>query len=705
VITDLIARLDPLLGSRVAAWTGVEVPIPPPELLSALQEMVVADEPWAAALVTYVLDSDPSQWHKKSIQVRRLRKEWSRAWEAQGRPAHFAALDLSGDWLNRRDRTDGILVGWALDRALQGGLAPADLLSVAQMLLPDRYLETLGWANLTHLPEPVLSLLVTRSESERGMNPRFRDLAHWLCGQRDPWLAATCGCIAAAMLGETNARGEERNAPNTILGTISSLAHLLRSPDASIQTEHTIRRFLINYVKGENENVSRSLASTRIQTLRLYLVAAGAQARLIESEPHLEVRLTLWLLPPVLLPLDIDDLLRQARQEQKERRQRRLNALMPNILKLFTVNEGRAAAFQALHAAARDAQTQFVDGGNMPLRYDVTLPDRSATLSFRIATVRLLDEEARDAGLALPIRQTLLNAVLTEYLGACDASGKPLERPFFVELHDAWYDTACRERLLAAGHRMHDFSCLVHGLIRPRRGLHRRCQLHYNCARAAGQLPRTLLDMRTLSAGIAYGTLFVMLAFATAMRIHEIQQLRVEKRYSHKSDGHISFQVLPKYGKREPKKLKVYQIPSRLHPYLIHAITLHEEQWPGWPRLSPYRADAMGYQRGQYLFSTGTRCLDQGALIGLARHTSVGVEVKGMKDFFASHDLRYANTLAHLDIESPISVIQAGLGHRYQGTTLTYTFGQTTGTTPYLRPNGRHLTLWEALQARLPADL
>jgi len=58
-----------------------------------------------------------------------------------------------------------------------------------------------------------------------------------------------------------------------------------------------------------------------------------------------------------------------------------------------------------------------------------------------------------------------------------------------------------------------------------------------------------------------------------------------------------------------------------------------------------------------------------------------------------------------LDIESPISVIQAGLGHRYQGTTLTYTFGQTTGTTPYLRPNGRHLTLWEALQARLPADL
>ncbi|GAA5437634.1 hypothetical protein [Deinococcus aquaticus] len=667
--------------------------------------MVIADEPWAAALVTYVLDSDPSQWYKRRVQVRRLRKVWSRAWEAQGRTEHFADLDLSGDWMNPWDRNQSVRVGCALDRALQGGIAPADLLPVAQMLLPDRYLETLGWANLTHLPEAVLSLLVTRSESEQGMNPRFRDLAYWLRGQRDPWLAATCGCIAAAMMGERNAHGEERNAPKTIADTVASLAHLLRSPEAPLLTEHTVRHFLINYTQGGNENVSCSMAATRVQNLKLYLVAAGAQGRLIENEPQLEARLAPWLLPPVSLTLDIDDLLRQAREEQRERRQRRLDALMPNILPLLTVNESRAAAFQALHAAAREAHSRFSEGAHQPLRYDVILPDCSATLSFRIATVRQLDEEARAAGIALPVRKTLLDDVLTEYVGACDASGTPLEQPFFADLHDAWYDAACRERFLEAGHRMHDFVDATYGVMKPKQGLNIRCQLHYTCARAAGRRPRILLDWSALTLGVAYGTLFFMLAFANAMRIHEIQQMRVDKNYSHRSEGRISFQVLPKNGKRAPGKAKIHQIPDRLHSHVIRLMTLHEERWPGWPVLKPYKADAMGYQGGKYLFSTGDTCLRQNSLRGFARHTSAGLEVHGMEDFFASHDLRYANALARLEKETPLPVIQAELGHHYQGTTLTYTFGQTIGTTHHLQPRGRHLTLWEALQAKRSADL
>ncbi|UBV45554.1 hypothetical protein LAJ19_21465 (plasmid) [Deinococcus taeanensis] len=606
--------------------------------------------------------------------------------------------------MTRWDRDQSIRVGWALDRALAEGRAPADLHVAAQALLPGRYLTALGWLNLTHLPAVIVSLLISRSESEHGANPRFADLAKWLWSQQDARLAATCGYIAAAMMGEKNARGQERNAPRTISGTLSSLAPLLRRPEESPLTPGNINTYLRNYALGVSEGTSHLMASTRVQNLRLYIVATDAQTRLIENEPHLEGQLAPWALPLFSAPLDLDDLLLQARADQTARRQRRLDALMPKILPLFLVNECRSFAFQALYAAAKEARLRFVEGGRAPLQYDVTLPDHSATLSFRITTDRHLDQEARDMGSALPNRFSHADVVLTEYLGAYSPSGEPLEKPFFAVLHDAWYDTALRQCLLGAGHRKLDFTQGRSGVMRPSGGLHRLCQQHYACARAAGQQPRVLLDMDALSAGVAYGTLFVLLTLATGMRIHEGQQIRIDKGYSGRSEGYFTFQVLAKYGKRAPQTPTFHQVPKRLNPHITHLMALHEERWPGWPVLHPERAKAMGYTTGKYLFSTGTACLLQTHLRGLARHCSLGVELEGLADFFAAHDLRYANTLARLDLGTPLHVIQEGLGHRYKDTTLTYTFGQTTSTT-HLQPIPQQLTLWESLQARLPTGL
>ncbi|UQN10216.1 site-specific integrase [Deinococcus sp. QL22] len=709
MIADLAAALDPVLAESVDAWGTPGTPSPPPSLIKDLHASMQAHEPWFAPLVVYLLESKCSKW--ASSTVRQLLPVLRQAWIAQGQPINMTEMILSGDRLSDKHRAVTRRIGQAIDRSVMAGQAPRAHREIARLFLPEQYLESFGWRNFNDLPYSIVRLLISRSHSTADhVCPDYRELAVWLHGLQDRWLATTCASIAAAMLGEQRSDGSERYTPTTIKKTANGVLSLLR---ASRDERHplgtsSVSTWLNAYMAGDYGGPPQK--ASRVQQARWYDIAAQAQIRLITAHPQLAKQLSPWILPPLDSTLDSAHIA-AARREQQERRERQIQAFMPHVLPLHLVVESRALVFRSLHECYTQEKLHFEKGGRVPRPYAVPLPDGSATLRFRLVTVATLNQEARQQGILDRIpgrikdRSLLADQILTEYLGAWDADGNALSLPFFVPLHEAWYDETARKALTLTGHRASDFERW--GSAAPLGSLRTQCQAYAQQSRAAGRTPKVLLDMDVLCAGVAYGALYILAALEAGLRIHELQQFRVDAGYSDVVEKRFKFTVYPKGRKRSRSAPVPHDFPPELSPYVMEAMRLHEQLWPGWSTTMPERGAVLGLTEGEYLFSKDKCGMTQHALLSFARHVSLGVPIvmaDGEYLVQAGHMYRYMCGRIRDQLGDSIDEIQQAFGHQTSAMTRIYLGSKVSRMATFLKPQ-RSLTLWEALQVNLPEDI
>lgn len=151
ILAELEQHLDPVLAARLTLWREPSA-CPPQALLKILYDSHVCKDPWADCLIVYALNHDCGRWTRLIQKVTLLQTIWAETWQAQGSPASMGQFDLTGNWTTPSRQALSISVGYALDRALVDGQAPVSLQMAARVLLPGRYLESLGWLNLDFLP-------------------------------------------------------------------------------------------------------------------------------------------------------------------------------------------------------------------------------------------------------------------------------------------------------------------------------------------------------------------------------------------------------------------------------------------------------------------------------------------------------------------------------------------------------------------------
>ena len=691
----LASTLDPILRERVGAWRASEGH-PPSALLAELLAAQDGGEPWGPALVVYALETEPKQWPLLQQRMALLRAGWRPVWEARGRPDELTAADLSGDWGTVSHRQLAVTVGWRLERALQGGRAPIALQGVARALLPGRYLPSLGWQNLADLPDDVLALLIERSNALGQLVPaEHRLLAKLLFHHRErPW-AAVLACAAAALLGERGPRGGDRNAPMSIVNTVKQSASVIGAVFAA-HSRLRISAVLRAYVAGQYGGPSKSVRAHHVEQ---YLIAVEAQARLIACTPGVQTRLEPYLLPRPESPLNVAQLLVSAQDAERTRRTRQVDTLMPYYSTLVWVVATRAAVFRAIHAAATRAREKFRLRDGTPVPLSVRLADGSATLLFRMVSVAQLDQEARGVVATRRARPALTGQVLTEFLGAQDDRGTALADPFFVTVYRAWYDPAVRAALVQAGYPQSDFAACRTGLLRAPGRLGQFCGQHLRAALAAGRTPQVLLDTDSMCAGVAYGALALMLSFATGMRLHEMQQIRLEDEYVGLSqDGSIHCVVEPKARKRSRRAPLRHIIPAAVQPYWREVVRVHDQLWLTWKRVHIQNGIEMGLSAGVYLFQTRDTALRQTDLQRLTRYVVFGMDLNGQdgrRVNVSSHLLRHGYGRARIELGHSLAQIQAALSHWSPDATYLYT-GPVKQLHPLAKPASTR-TLWEAL--------
>lgn len=218
---------------------------------------------------------------------------------------------------------------------------------------------------------------------------------------------------------------------------------------------------------------------------------------------------------------------------------------------------------------------------------------------------------------------------------------------------------------------------------------------------------------------MAYGALITLLALASGMRIHELQQIRLDGRPDdicgepslphfgiNFKDNTIYCVVYPKGHKRDKRSPVTHILSLHLQSYWRHVVQLHDLIWPSWHSVAPEHADELGLDAGIYLFQTDSTALLQTEMRCLARAVSFGIPLTtsvGERVSLTTHLLRhgYAHMRASLDHE--LTTIQAALGHHDIRMTRRYT-GAAVPQSREMPVSSSIQNLWSALTFRFPDD-
>lgn len=697
MIAEFEQSLDPILRERVRAWRHSECP--PPDILEILSACLEANEPWFPVVTTFVLESDPAQWTdttwKRRLQL--LCNLWRRIWYDAGSPETLEDLSYPTPEGNKEYYRVFRGAAYALDNAIHAGRAPEDLKVILLKIRPGHYLDCMGWRNLDHLPPILLQLLVTRSKSTgKSVRNDYRSIARYLFGQREQSWGLVTACVAAALLGEETPEGAERNSPLSILGILSSVTAILTALNKNgfypAREEDNIEKILLEYISGQLDR--NSIESSRIKRFEDYMLGVDAQMRLIAKLPSQMMQLTSWLLPTPKTPIDQVFLRRRMLEQRHQRRTLQVKALMPKFTALLHIVAIRALIFQSFHPLTVEARRRFSAGDGTPEYFSHTLPDGSATMKYRVISAEQVEGELRGEK---PPRKFIVGRVLVEYLGTTDDAGRTLNDPFFATLYREWY-------MPGSGNQKQNPINLPAGIMRPVGHINKLMVEQARTDIQKNRPVRIYLDADALCAGIAYGALAVLIALSTGMRLHELQQIRVDSGYSDKEDDNsVRFKIYPKACKRSRKSPVYHRISPQIYPYLLEAMRLHQHIWPTWSVGLPENGVEHDLERGKYLFYGREAPFNSTAMKNLMCGASEGIhlQIDGERIPLTSHLLRYGYAHARVELEHSLSDIQRDLGHRSAQMTLGYT--------GVLKDNISHLsrtmkidTLWEAVQAQLP---
>jgi len=605
-----------------------------------------------------------------------LLRALSHCWDGRGRPVELTTLGPLG----LTGRQSGMLKCLlnAAEEAMATGVPvwgrPEDI----RALDPDIFVRTLGWRNLRRWTSPALLQFAER-RAEGRPPAELWPLIRFLSGCRDEWHFSHLVLAAAVMTGE-QVDGAERHSPVSLRNCIRHLAAFFRVSDlglgySSAQLDLAIPKML----RDPPPSIRMSSLAAYIDDYRR---CTDAQLRWVTEKP-VELRtLSCHLLaePAWTDTVPARQAFRKARNEQKHRRDAQVRALLPYVKPLGHQVLGRAVAFRAIGAAyletLRRAGEQGVRDGVVP--FEVTLPDGSATLRFALRKVWSMEPE-RLTGSNRWSRFS--DHWLTEYLGAEDPSGVPLPLPFFAVLHRTWYDREASAPLIASGVPSTDFQPQTSGLLRPA-GLFGACVTSLITATVRHEGPhRFLFDMHALCTGMSMGALLVMLCINTGLRIHELQQIRLDPGYIGQfptEEGQMAdfwVRVSPK-GRKRAKFSSMECLIDGMHQPLWRETLAWLNRTGGLSdRAVLEHGTAHAMEAGRYLFQFGGRGLSQVKLITLIRAVCFGLDdavVDGKTVSLIPHLFRHINVRIRDELQHDPGKISRDLGHASPSSTERY---------------------------------
>jgi len=588
-------------------------------------------------------------------------------WQDQEQPGNLTAFHPRG--LNRKQNETLLRLLNAAKAVVDDGAPAWCRAEDIQALGPDILVRILGWRNLQRwVSPPLLQFAERRAE---GQSPAaLWALIHFLYSHRDRWYFGHLVLAAATLTGE-QIDGADRNEPSSRLTCIKHLATCLQKSGLSAgYTSAQLDQALSDMLCGGQ-------AAGQTSCLAEYVTDYGrcvdAQARWVTERP-VELRaLSSYLLPEAtwIYTPEARRASRVAKRNQEKRRHRAVKAILPFIKPLGHQVLGRAVVLRAIGQAYlstfRRIEDQDIHGEAVP--FEVTLPDGSATLRFSLRQVRTLNpaqfpRSCRWSGIA--------DCWLTEYLGAEDASGTSLPLPFFAVLHQAWYDPAV-SAALATSMPSTDFQPSTSGLLRPAGILGECVTVMTTSAIQRGEPYRFLFDIPALCTGTSIGTLLLLLSINTGLRIHELQQFRLDWGYIGQSpaDGErpddFWVRYLPKGGKQARLDSRECLIDG-MHQPLWREVLAWLGRTGGISGRAVLEYGALhGMEAGTYLFQFRGRGLSQVKLLKLVRAVCLGltvVDAEGRPVHLTSHLLRHGNTRIRDELGHDSETIRQGLGHR-----------------------------------------
>lgn len=682
-----------MLAARVRQWEISDCP--PSKLLELLRSSIQAGEPWLPIAALVVLEATPELWRSPAWLTKfiYLTRQWRRSWHESGCPPSLLDCDYKELMSVKQRRKIFLSAGFVLDKALMEGRAPEYLKENLKIFSENKYLDTLGWNNLTHLPPLILHLLIQRSEShELFIASEYRKIAVALFGYREQHFGVAVGLVAAAMLGEKVDGYRERNAPLSILGILYSVAAIMKTlakkyPLISLDTVNA-DELLEEYLNGQLD--SGTLRSSRIERVGNYQLAVDAQKRLLENQPHIADRLSQWLLPIPQQPINHARLANEMQSLRENRRSTEVKALMKNLTTRLYVTATRAEVFNDFYKLSKKARQQYHEGDGSPVVFHQHLHDGSAILKWRVISAAAVDCDLRGVTTA---RRFTDGHILTEYLGATDSSGRHLPETFLTTVYHGCYAPARSSR-----------TNLPRGVLRPAGQINKLLRESIAADLRERRPIRVYVDANAFSLGIAYGSLAMLIIITLGMRQHELQQIRIDPGFSRFSNGKMEFQIYPKARKRDRKLKTSYAIPPRIQIYFLRVFKLHEEIWPHWPVGFPENGSEFQLEAGEYLFYGERAPFSAADIINLMHWTAAGIPLEFDEKTIdqTAQLMRHGNAQIKKELKFTLNEIQRGFGHRSRRTTRTYTDIETQG--KHLEEPVSTRTVWEAISAVLPSS-
>ncbi|WP_135230430.1 site-specific integrase [Deinococcus fonticola] len=691
----LFEALRSELRPRYSEWC--KTPGAPKEIIEALDAINRANEPWLDIIAIYLMRRETIYTHSSlSAQIGRInafRHLWKKLWISQGFPA-------VSDVVLPKKLPEGIknlhtTIGLALDNMIYREPKLRDLTPIARTLCPGHYLKSIGWKNLP-IPSDMMRLLLRRSgsPSELEVPEEYVELLKCLTSYRAARHFLPLISAAICLLGE-RVGNSERNTPRSIRSAITKLNCILKqifdSRDIVSLSEMkpSYITFYINNSQDYEKHHGRASYGSRIDYLTAYLACYDAQQRYKYEYPN-DNTLSNYYLPPVPKNLNISQLIQKSISIRRENRRRDVKQLMPHYQRLLQITVMRALVIQSLRKFGKHALEHSKE------TFDLPLPDLSATIKLRWTTPKEVDAEIRGDRATVGDTTKCL-----QYLGAYDSEGIMLpNEPFFVK------------SLIACSLNQHvgprdlpqdDLMMPGSGLFFPSGKLRTSIRETVNSAKEHGCPLPILFELDSLAGGIAIGVLLLMICSTTGMRMHEVQQIRINdgktvilkikpKRQNHqKTKPYRVFRVyyFPKGAKRERKQEKYKDISIAIKPYWNHLVNDLDDARGKFQKVITQGSAEWQLQPGVYLFQWHGKALKHYTLNALLRLTTLGALPEGAP---SAHLLRHAMAHSAKSLGATVEQIQRQLGHKQSNMTKYYA-----GSDNIPLTSATMMTIWEAL--------
>lgn len=665
------------------------------------------DEPWVIGFVIYLLETTLNQSVQQHAdlakRLQRLRRLLIHSWNEQGRPGvkdfvlNLAALsENDAKFASQQLRT----IGLAVDRAITAGQVPRELMDVAQMLLPHHTRKSGGWANLV-IPEETMLLLVRRSGSASAfeVNPEYAEICTLLCHYRHERWAMTVICIAIALMGDRKSNGRERNTPKSIVTLLKKVACVLKCSFRA-RSLHAARELknsdLVNFLSGAYGGPG---PLTRHSQISAYLYCVDALMRLrVNCKRNEILPIDCYFLPKLAVPAGL--LSKPHKTLRSDRRSSQIRGATVNYHLLRSLIIQRSAIMNYILREQKEAE-EAVRNGAGPVELNIELADGSATLHFILDSYQRMYVERYSGDSRRAIPSPGGDTIITKYCGATRNGVILTETPFFVDYLARRYTRFLAQEELN-GHPISDYKSSISGLITPPAASSLFVRKLSESEMLRGNPSGIYFSLEAVCAASAFGNLVIMLASGSGARIHELQQIKIEKyHYGLLENGRIWINIYGKGQKRDKALLTKHILESDIKSLWRAVIHNNGSEKGNLDIVKMQGGSAYAIPAGRLFFQWNGRALleiDLNLLLRFAAHGTCLIDpISGQRISLTSCLFRAAYAQARKKAGHSKKAIQNALNHTEAQMTDHYLRGEASLPSLLQPPK---LSDWDALIGR-----